>query len=371
MFDLLKRDPNAQQTGTPTTDYVRFFAGLDGKPKLKDSAGAVLDFQSRAFLNITGNTGTATAEIVDDTLSLTGVNGISTSATDSPDAIVITPAYGSPVGLAPDGANSNGAANTFARSDHVHATPTDIAVGLNGGSASGEGTSTSFSRADHTHAIANGGTPTTVTPNAAANQGASTSLARSDHTHQIATTAAVAINNASTSTEGASASFARADHTHAITNLRSTRATEFLSANSAAVQAVQSLVVPAARIVAGFSIEFYLAGTQTNAATSGGNNNVVLSVNGTAIATATVAVGATAQTNRAFTGFGTVTFRSTTQVVGAATQGITGVLPVSATNAAAPTTIAAGDATITISVQTATAGAGNIIRVGLVTIAEV
>lgn len=372
MFDLLKRDPNAPQTGNPTTEYVRFFAGLDGKPKLKDSAGTVLDFQSRAFLNITANTGTATAEIVDDTLSLTGVNGISTSATDSPDAIIITPAYGSPVGLAPDGANANGANNTFARSDHVHATPTDTAVGLNGGTTSGEGTSTSFARADHTHAIANGGTPTTITPNAAANQGTSTAFARHDHTHQIATAAAVSINSATTNTEGTSASFARADHTHAITNLRSTRSTEFVSvANNATVQAVQSLVVPAARIVAGYTVMFQLSGTQTNAATSGGNNNVVLSVNGTAIAIATVAVGATAQTNRAFTGFGVVTFRSTTQVVGAATHTISGVLPVTATNAAAPTTIAAGDVTVTVSVQTATANAGNTIRVGNVFLTEV
>lgn len=372
MFDLLKRDPNAPQTGNPTTEYVRFFAGLDGKPKLKDSSGTVLDFQSRAFISITANTGTATAEIVDDTLSLTGVNGISTSATDSPDAIVITPTYGSPVGLAPDGANAAGTANTFARSDHVHATPTDTAVGLNGGTASGEGTSASFARADHTHAIANGGTPTTITPNAAANQGASTAFARHDHTHAIATAAAVALTFASTNTEGASASFARADHTHAITVLRSTRATEFLStANNATVQAVQSLVVPAARIVAGLSVRFELAGAQTNAATAGGNNNVILQVNGTTIATATVAVGATAQTNRSFVASGILTFRSTTQVVGSVRQEITAVAAVNATNAAAPTTITAGDATITISVQTATANAGNTIRVGNVTIAEV
>ena len=59
------------------------------------------------------------------------------------------------------------------------------------------------------------------------------------------------------------------------------------------------------------------------------------------------------------------------QVVGSARHEITAVAAVNATNAAAPTTIAAGDATITISVQTATANAGNTIRVGNVTIVEV
>jgi ethanolamine utilization protein EutP (predicted NTPase) len=160
--------------------------------------------------------------------------------------------------------------------------------------------------------------------------------------------------------------------TGAVTFLRATRAAEFVSvANNATVQVAHSIVVPAARIVAGLTLELFASGTQTNAATNGGNNNIILQVNGATIATATVAVGATAQTNRAFTGFGAVTFRSATQVVGAATHAITGVLPVTATNAAAPTTIAAGDATITIAVQTATANAGNTIRVALAYIKEV
>ncbi|MFZ4498744.1 MAG: hypothetical protein ACOYMX_03455, partial [Burkholderiales bacterium] len=67
---------------------------------------------------------------------------------------------------------------------------------------------------------------------------------------------------------------------------------------------------------------------------------------------------------------GALTFRSTTQVVGALEHTITGILPVSATNAAAPTTIAAGDATVGIAVQTATANAGNTIRVGIAVLEE-
>lgn len=159
--------------------------------------------------------------------------------------------------------------------------------------------------------------------------------------------------------------------TGAVTFLQATRATEFLStANNATVQAVHSLVVPTERITAGLTIEFELWGTQTNVATNGGNNNVILQVNGTTIATATVAVGATAQTNRAWQARGALTFRSATQVVGSIQHMITGVLSTLGSNIAAPTTIAAGNTTVTLAVQTATANAGNTIRVGIAVIEE-
>ena len=64
MFDLLKRDPASPTIGNPETTHVRFFAGNDNKPKLKTSDGTLIDFQSRAFISITANTGTATAEII-------------------------------------------------------------------------------------------------------------------------------------------------------------------------------------------------------------------------------------------------------------------------------------------------------------------
>lgn len=57
-----------------------------------------------------------------------------------------------------------------------------------------------------------GGTPSTITPDAAAAQGTSTSLARSDHVHAIAAAAPVALG--ASAAEGTSTSFARADHVH-------------------------------------------------------------------------------------------------------------------------------------------------------------
>lgn len=159
--------------------------------------------------------------------------------------------------------------------------------------------------------------------------------------------------------------------TGAVTFLQATRATEFASAaNNNTVQAVHSLVVPTERITAGLTIEFEMWGTQTNVAISGGNNNVLLQVNGTTIATATVAVGTTAQNNRAWHARGALTFRSATQVVGSIQHMITGVLSTLGSNIAAPTTIAAGNTTVTLAVQTATANAGNSIRVGTAVIEE-
>lgn len=154
--------------------------------------------------------------------------------------------------------------------------------------------------------------------------------------------------------------------------LASRLATAFTSpANSAVAQTVLSLVVPAARITAGMTLEFELWGVQTNAATSGGNNNVIVLLNGTAVATATVAVGATAQTNRAWVGIGAVSFQSTTLVYASALNTISGVLGVAASNGAAGTTVAAGDVTIALQVQTATANAGNTIKVVSAYISEV
>lgn len=123
------------------------------------------------------------------------------------------PAQNAPTSIDPDDASSIGTRTAFyALEDHQHAIVAASAVGLNGGSANGEGTASSFARSDHTHAVANGGTPSTIQPDAAANQGASTSLARSDHTHAIAADVPVALG--ASASEGTSNSFARADHVH-------------------------------------------------------------------------------------------------------------------------------------------------------------
>lgn len=123
------------------------------------------------------------------------------------------PSTTNPSTIDPDDAASIGTQTAnYALADHQHAITTATAIGLNGGTANAEGVATSFARSDHTHAISNGGTPSTIQPDAAANQGTSTSLARSDHTHAIVADAPVALGAANA--EGASASFARADHVH-------------------------------------------------------------------------------------------------------------------------------------------------------------
>lgn len=123
------------------------------------------------------------------------------------------PAQNAPTSIDPDDTASIGTRTDFySLEDHQHAIVTATAVGLNGGSANAEGTAASFARSDHTHAIANGGTPSTIQPDAAANQGTSTSLARSDHTHAIAADVPVALGAANS--EGTSTSFSRTDHVH-------------------------------------------------------------------------------------------------------------------------------------------------------------
>lgn len=66
-----------------------------------------------------------------------------------------------PVTLNPDQSNAVGSANSFARSDHIHNVPADVAVDI--GTTNQEGASTSFARANHVHqgvhsVSSNGGT---------------------------------------------------------------------------------------------------------------------------------------------------------------------------------------------------------------------
>ncbi|MGL4401094.1 MAG: hypothetical protein ACRCXD_14585 [Luteolibacter sp.] len=126
---------------------------------------------------------------------------------------IATSVTGDLVTIIPGAAASQGVSNSYSRGDHRHALPTSAAVGLTGGSTNTEGAAATAARSDHTHAISNGGTPSTITPDAAAAQGTSTSLARSDHAHAIATGAPVAVGG--TNAEGTGSDFARADHVHA------------------------------------------------------------------------------------------------------------------------------------------------------------
>lgn len=84
---------------TPAATYYAFFVG-DGTGGTtlgvlykKDSSAVVTPVvaaAANAFGAVTGTTGTATADSSSDTIAITGANGISTAATDTPDGLVVT-----------------------------------------------------------------------------------------------------------------------------------------------------------------------------------------------------------------------------------------------------------------------------------------
>lgn len=202
-----------------TTIQLVNTTGLQKTYRITRQSGATFDFvvtDARSIVDIQapanpGQPGaTDTYQIVfndgpnDTFIVYNGTNGLNGQG---------QPAQNNPTSIDPDDAASIGTRTAFyALEDHQHAIVAATAVGLAGNSTNTEGTATSFARSDHTHAISNGGTPSTITPDAAANQGASTSLARSDHTHAIAADVPVALGAAAA--EGTSSSFARADHVH-------------------------------------------------------------------------------------------------------------------------------------------------------------
>lgn len=309
------------------------------------------------------------------------------------------PAANAPTTIQPDATGAIGTRTDFyALEDHRHEIDAATAVGLNGGSESGEGTSTSFARADHTHAIANGGTPSTITPDAAADQGTSTSLARSDHTHAIAADVPVALGAAAA--EGTSSSFSRADHVHlnpviahegsadphpqytttaeaaaaapvqsvngqtgAVTvaagtdNKAETRSSATASA-STAVTTIQSHAIADGEIVPGSEYEFWASLRVINTTTAT-NIVVTLSVGATNVLVLTQALGTTARASPggAVEIYGRITFYSTTQ----AECYIRAFTPVAvafdaAANTSAPITVSAAGAT-TLNLQVNTSGA--------------
>ena len=112
--------------------------------------------------------------------------------------------------------NLVGTANSFARSNHVHAISTGTPVGLDAGAVNLPGTSSGLARADHVHAISTG-PAVTLTATSTNATGSGLPLARADHTHAITTGPAVTLDAATTNTTGSGSALARADHTHTIT----------------------------------------------------------------------------------------------------------------------------------------------------------
>lgn len=92
---------------------------------------------------------------------------------------------------------------------------TASAVSIGANSTNTEGTANSFARSDHTHDIATGNV-STQNAGQSNTEGTSANLARADHIHNIPTAAASTIGTNTTNTQGTNASFARSDHTHQV-----------------------------------------------------------------------------------------------------------------------------------------------------------
>lgn len=116
--------------------------------------------------------------------------------------------------IEPDAAAAEGAAATFARSDHTHSNVCAAAGTIEPDDAAAEGVATSFARSDHQHAIVAavaGG----IAPDDAAAEGVATSFARSDHTHAFPC-AAPGTGIGAGNTEGVAVTSSRSDHDHTI-----------------------------------------------------------------------------------------------------------------------------------------------------------
>ncbi len=196
--------------------------------------------------------------------TINGVNIVSHATRHSPDGADPL-ATGPPVEIS-DFAISSGAANFYARSDHVHphgargggnlhslATtttagfmsptekillgnvgnanglalldstgnisinqiPSGNVVGLGANSLLARGTANSFARSDHVHSIATSA-PIAIVPNQTISAGTSNALARADHVHSIATGSPTRLQIGGSNEEGSANTFARSDHVHSI-----------------------------------------------------------------------------------------------------------------------------------------------------------
>ena len=181
-----------------------------------------------AFAVVTGNTGTATADSNEDSLSITGGVGISTQATDTPDGLVITNTDRGSTAVSTHESATDPHPQYTTIAEAAAAAPVQVSfqtVSGNTGSAVADtatdtlsilgtdGISVSANATTDTLTIqATFATANTIQPDASASAGTAQSFARSDHRHAISADVAVALG--STAAEGTSQSFARADHVH-------------------------------------------------------------------------------------------------------------------------------------------------------------
>ena len=134
-------------------------------------------------------------------------------------------AFAAPSASAVGDAQGAGTANTYARSDHVHAREAFGAVTAQTsyGSASGNGSAATVARSDHTHGTVSlsSNVASAQTPGDTATNGTGTAPAKDDHKHSLpawgltAAMAAVAAFGAANA-QGSAATFARIDHAHGL-----------------------------------------------------------------------------------------------------------------------------------------------------------
>lgn len=145
---------------TTIDGQTAWHAGNDGTGSGLDAD--LLDGQHASAFSTSGHTHTSAgitdfAEAVSDQIGtmVTGntETGITVTYQDADNTLDFTIAYGTPVTLNPDAANSAGSGNTAARANHVHNVPAASAVSISDATSNAEGVSTSFARADHTHAV--------------------------------------------------------------------------------------------------------------------------------------------------------------------------------------------------------------------------
>lgn len=323
----------------------------------------VISANQNAFAAITGNTGTATADTVSDTISITGTNGISTSATDTPDGVVITPQYAAPVTIGT--ANSEGAANTFARSNHVHAHGDQAGGTLH--AAATTSVNGFMSAADKTKldGIQSGAQVNAVT--SVFGRTGAVVAQQADYDAFFTTPAEAA---AAAPVQSVNGQTGAVNIAIPAPKLSANITTLFASpANSTAVTVVLSLAIPANYLTTGKSFDFDLEGTQSQSAAA---TNVVgaIFVNGTQLVSAAVAGGTAAQTNRSLRMKGGIMWNGA-NYLGNITVGVSGVLPVGNANVAGVAVAASAAHNIDLRVQTSTANAANIIRAMVAAIKEI
>jgi pectin methylesterase-like acyl-CoA thioesterase len=107
--------------------------------------------------------------------------------------------------------NFVGIANSFARSDHIHAIDTGIVSTQLPDQSNATGSSSDLARADHIHNIPTD-VPVTIIPDQSNTQGIAQTFSRSDHIHNIPTAIAVSVGMANT--QGTANNFSRSDHIH-------------------------------------------------------------------------------------------------------------------------------------------------------------